>query len=169
MPPEFGETGKQSQAPRERFARAVIVPIAPPARSRVRRQSTGRASPPREASRCTDAATGRPCQHEFLCATIIIALTLPTQSKPATILHHLQIRGIAVADTWPSDMHWMIIRAIIERRLLGVYCEPWPEQRASRLTPHLSNIGGQCERQACQLEATAHRQDRSDSHAGRTV
>jgi len=27
-------------------------------------------------------------------------------------------------NTWPSDMHWIIIRAIIERRLLGIYYEP---------------------------------------------
>jgi hypothetical protein len=29
-----------------------------------------------------------------------------------------------VADTGPGDMHWIIIRAIIERGLLGIYYEP---------------------------------------------
>ena len=29
-----------------------------------------------------------------------------------------------MANTGPSDMHWIIMRAITERRLLGVYYEP---------------------------------------------
>jgi hypothetical protein len=32
--------------------------------------------------------------------------------------------GQMAVNTWPSDMHWIIIRAIIERRLLGIYYEP---------------------------------------------
>src|SRR6476469_8672196 len=44
-------------------------------------------------------------------------------NQPQYFITHKYKRCVVV-DTWPRDMHWIIVRAIIECRMLGIYYEP---------------------------------------------